>query len=136
MHYWCNASSCLKVVLSSTSKHKGLINYYTLFFLQLVRNSLCFTVYREIIGPWFFCSFFPRCQRVNLRHGEFLCLKLSLFIHNLGRAKSRRSKTNCKWKTAKINRGENYPAFSIFFLQNSSLESEWGNVSSSSWPFS
>lgn len=48
----------------------------------------------------------------NIRLGEFQSLKLSLFNHTCVWVNSRRGKTVCRYRRAKITRGENNPVFS------------------------
>lgn len=58
--------------------------------------------------PFYIRPFRPRCQRGNLRLGDFRCLKSSYFlIHNFVWANSWRGETVGKWKRAKITRREN-----------------------------
>lgn len=65
--------------------------------------------------------FRPRCQRGNLRLGDFRCIKLSFFlIHNFVWANSWRGRNRLRVKRAKITRDENssvYSGYWIFFLK-------------------
>lgn len=61
---------------------------------------------------FYFCPFCPRCQGINLKLGEFLCLKLSFLIHNcLGEVKTDRHPLHVK-KGEKITGRKYYPVCS------------------------
>lgn len=63
--------------------------------------------------PFYFCPFCPRCQRANLRLGNFQSLTFSLFKTNLFK-NSRQDETVWKWRRAKIIWGLNNPVYSIY----------------------
>lgn len=72
------------------------------FHQEFLINKVLTDTLIEISFPYTgICSlsfyFRPRCQRTNLKQGEFLCLKLSFFIHNcLGEVKTDRHQLHVK----------------------------------------
>lgn len=97
--------------VNETPKKKIYCMKLTMWSIQLQQIIVRkYIVYREIFAPppFYICPFRPRCQRGNLRLGDFRCLKSSCFlIHNFVWANSWRGETVGKWKRAKITRREN-----------------------------
>lgn len=65
--------------------------------------------------PVYFRPFRPRFKQANLRLGEFQCLQLSLFKHNIVFANLRLSESVSNWRRAKITLSENNPVYNISF---------------------
>lgn len=94
--------------LADTCSKQGHISILSITCLTVVTIKILFwetwkkyTVHREIFSPiFFFCPFYPRCQRVNLRLGEFQSLLFRL------------AKNVCESRRAKITHGENSPVYS------------------------
>lgn len=81
------------------------------FTNRLIGFSRVYCMKGNIRSHFIFFFFCPRCQRENLRFGEFQCLKLSLYKNNCMLANSRRGETVCR--RANHIRYKNKPVYSI-----------------------
>lgn len=97
------------------------LEYYRIFlslFKQTHPQICCCSATRTRKVTYNLTRISSTCYAIlwNIRLGEFQSLKLSLFNHTCVWVNSRRGKTVCRYRRAKITRGENNPVYSSIFI--------------------
>lgn len=100
------------------------LEYYRIFlslFKQTHPQICCCSATRTRKVTYNLTRISSTCYAIlwNIRLGEFQSLKLSLFNHTCVWVNSRRGKTVCRYRRAKITRGENNPVCSYNVIETS-----------------
>lgn len=105
---------------------KMTLEYYRIFlslFKQTHPQICCCSATRTRKVTYNLTRMSSTCYAIlwNIRLGEFQSLKLSLFNHTCVWVNSRRGKTVCRYRRAKITRGENNPVFSRYSWEEANI---------------